>query len=171
MELDLGLCTLRPFEAGDVESLVHYANDRDVWINLRDRFPHPYTVTDAENWLRLAATLPPDSHFAIARDGAVIGGIGLHMQEDVHRRSAEIGYWLGRPFWGRGIATAAVRAMTGHAFATFDLCRLYAYVFEWNPASKRVLEKAGYTLEGRLRRSVIKDGRIIDAFLCAIVKE
>jgi RimJ/RimL family protein N-acetyltransferase len=171
MELNLGVCMLRPFEPGDAESIVACANDRDVWINLRDRFPHPYTRTDAENWLKLAGTLPPGSQFAITLEDAVIGGIGLHMQEDVHRRSAEIGYWLGRPFWGRGIATAAVRAVTGHAFAAFELCRVYAFVFEWNPASRRVLEKAGYTLEGRLRRSVIKDGRIIDAFLYAIVRE
>jgi RimJ/RimL family protein N-acetyltransferase len=170
MELDLGLCTLRPFRPEDAESIVRYANDRGVWLNLRDRFPHPYTPADAEKWLHLASTLPAGSQFAITVGDNVVGGIGLHMQEDVHRLSAEIGYWLGRPFWGRGIATAAVRAVTAHAFATFDLCRLYAMVFEWNPASRRVLEKAGYTLEGRLRRSIVKDGKIIDAFLYAAIR-
>jgi RimJ/RimL family protein N-acetyltransferase len=169
MELDLGLCLLRPFQPDDVASIVRYANDREVWRNLRDRFPHPYTPADADNWLRLVETLPAGSQFAITVGGAAVGGIGLHLQEDVHRRSAEIGYWLGRPFWGRGIATAAVRAMSGHAFALFDLCRLHALVFEWNPASRRVLERAGYTLEGRLRRSIVKDGQVIDAFLYAIV--
>ena len=89
----------------------------------------------------------------------------------MHRRSAEIGYWLGEPFWGRGIATLAVRAVTAHAFDTHDLTRVFACVFEWNPASARVLEKAGYTREATLRKSVFKDGRTIDQFLYAIVRE
>ena len=101
----------------------------------------------------------------------MVGSIGLTLQEDVHRRSAEIGYWLGEPFWGRGIMSEAVPAFTAYAFATFDVCRLYATVFEWNPASARILEKAGYVLEGRLRKSVTKDGRIIDQFLFACVRE
>jgi RimJ/RimL family protein N-acetyltransferase len=89
----------------------------------------------------------------------------------VHRRSAEIGYWLGEPFWGRGIMSEAVPAFTAYAFATFDVCRLYASVFEWNPASARILEKAGYVCEGRLRKSVVKDGRTIDQLLFACVRE
>ena len=87
----------------------------------------------------------------------------------IHRRSAEIGYWLGEPFWGRGIATAALRALTDYAFANHDIVRLDAGVFEWNPASMRVLEKVGYVLEGRLRKSVTKDGQTIDGFLYAKV--
>lgn len=171
MELDLGSCTLRSWRSGDEDSLVRHADDRDVWINLRDRFPHPYTRDDARAWLRLVADSTPETNFAVAVAGEAVGGIGITLQDDVSRRSAEIGYWLGRSYWGRGIATAAVRALTDWAFAHFDLCRLYAGVFEWNPASARVLEKAGYVLEGRLRRSVTKDGRTIDQLLHALVRD
>ena len=89
----------------------------------------------------------------------------------MYRRSAEIGYWLGEPFWGRGIATAALRAVTDYAFAQHDLVRLHAAVYEWNPASARVLEKVGYVLEGRLRKSVTRDGQTIDGLLYARIRE
>jgi RimJ/RimL family protein N-acetyltransferase len=171
VELDLCSCTLRSWRSGDEDSLVRHADDRDVWINLRDRFPHPYTRDDARAWLRLVAESTPETNFVVAVADEAVGGIGLTLQDDVSRRSAEIGYWLGRAYWGRGIATAAVRALTDWAFAHFDLCRLYAGVFEWNPASARVLEKAGYVLEGRLRRSVTKDGRTIDQLLYALVRD
>jgi RimJ/RimL family protein N-acetyltransferase len=154
-----------------VPSLVRHANSRQVWRNLRDRFPHPYTAADAERWTREAPSTIPETHFAIAVGAEAVGGAGLELQPDVHRRSAEIGYWLGEPFWGRGIATEVVRALTDFGFRTFDLCRIYACVFEWNPASMRVLEKAGYSLEGRLRKSVTKDGRTIDQLLYAILHE
>jgi [ribosomal protein S5]-alanine N-acetyltransferase len=170
MVIDLGSCAIRSWRAGDEDALVCHADDREVWINLRDRFPHPYTAADAHAWLRLVAETTPETNFAIAVDGEAIGGVGITLNGDVHRRSAEIGYWLGKRFWGRGIATEVVRAMTDWAFARFDLCRLHAGVFEWNPASARVLEKAGYVLEGRLRRSVTKDGRTIDQFLYAVVR-
>ena len=170
MELDLGPCTIRSWSVDDQDDLVRHADDREVWINLRDRFPHPYTAADAQAWFRHVAEVTPETNFAIAVDGAAVGGIGISLNDDVFRRSAEIGYWLGRPFWGRGIATSAVTEMTAWAFAHFDLCRLYAGVFEWNPASARVLERAGYLLEGRLRRNVTKNGRTIDQFLYALVR-
>jgi RimJ/RimL family protein N-acetyltransferase len=100
-----------------------------------------------------------------------VGGIGLDLQADVHRHSAEIGYWLGAAHWGHGIATEAVRAVTAHGFSALDLCRIFAGVFAWNPASGRVLEKAGYTLEGRLRQAVIKDGQALDVVVYAILRE
>ena len=100
-----------------------------------------------------------------------MGGVGLFLQADVERYSAEIGYWIGEAFWGRGLATAVVRAFTDYAFDAFDLCRIYANVFEWNPGSCRVLEKAGYVLEGRLRSSAVKDGFVLDGFLYAKVRE
>jgi len=108
--------------------------------------------------------------FAVVVDGAAVGGISLEPGEDVFRRSAEIGYWLGEPFWGRGIATEAVRAVSDYAFATFDVCRLEAGVFSWNAASARVLEKAGYVLEGRCRQAVVKDGRLGDRLLYALLR-
>ncbi len=162
---------IRSWRPEDIPSLVRYANNRRVWRNLKDRFPHPYTVADAERWIQQATQATPQTHLAIAMGEEAVGGIGLDLQNDVFRRSAEIGIWLAEPYWGRGIATEAVRAMTDFAFATFDVCRVFAGVFEWNPASMRVLEKAGYSLEGRLRKSVTKDGQTIDQMLYAIVRE
>ncbi len=171
MELRLKRCVLRPWRDGDEDPLVRHANNRKVWINLRDRFPHPYTLADARAWIALTRHLPADTQFAIEVDGEAAGGIGLDLGQDVHRRSAEIGYWLGEAFWGRGLATEALCALTEFGFVRFDLCRIFACVFEWNPASARVLEKAGYRLEGRLRRSVIKAGRTIDQLIYAVVRE
>ncbi len=171
MEIVLSRCRLRPFRDGDQAAIVRYANNRRVWLNLRDGFPHPYTQADADAWIRRVAGQDPPTQCGIEVGAGVVGGIGLTLQEDVHRRSAEIGYWLGEPFWGRGIMSEAVPAFTAYALATFDVCRLYASVFEWNPASARILEKAGYVLEGRLRKSAVKDGRIIDQLLFAYVRE
>ncbi|HWP99308.1 MAG TPA: GNAT family protein [Vicinamibacterales bacterium] len=170
MELPLTRCAIRSWHPADAHALARHANSRAVWRNLRDRFPHPYTLADAEAWIARARAARPETHFAIAVGGEAVGGIGLELQIDVARRSAEIGYWLGEAYWGRGIATEAVRALTEHAFAAFDLCRIYAFVFEWNPASARVLEKAGFIREARLRKAVTKDGRTIDAFLYALVR-
>jgi RimJ/RimL family protein N-acetyltransferase len=150
---------------------VHHANNRAVWRNMRDRFPHPYTLEDAYRWIELNNTVFPETNFAIAVEDTAVGGIGIVRGDDVYRRSAEIGYWLGEEFWGRGIAPVAVRAVTDWAFATFELARIHAGVFAWNPASMRVLEKAGYTMEGCLRRSVFKDGALTDQVLYAIVRE
>jgi RimJ/RimL family protein N-acetyltransferase len=121
-------------------------------------------------WIEIATPATPINNFAIVVDGAAVGGIGLMLKEDVFRRSAEIGYWLGEEFWGHGIVTEAVRAVTRYAFDTFDICRVFAGVFEWNPASMRVLEKAGYEFECRMRKSVTKDGETIDEFIYAVVR-
>jgi RimJ/RimL family protein N-acetyltransferase len=170
VELRLTRCTLRPWQGGDEPSLVRHANNRNVSRNLRDRFPYPYTAADAADWIARAGAQARPTSFAIVVDGTAVGGIGIEPGVDVFRRSAEIGYWLGEPFWGRGIATEVLCAMTEYAFAHFDLCRLEAGVFDWNPASARVLEKVGYVLEGRARLAVIKDGRTGDRLLYALVR-
>jgi ribosomal-protein-alanine N-acetyltransferase len=170
MELNLGHFTIRPWRHGDEQSLVRHANNRKIWLNVRDRFPHPYTLADAEKWIKHATTEKSSADFAIAVDDAAVGGISIFLQTDIFRRSAEIGYWLGEEFWGRGIATEAVRAMTEYAFSNYDICRIYAGVFEWNPASMRVLEKAGYEFESRAKKSATKDGQTIDEFIYAIVR-
>jgi RimJ/RimL family protein N-acetyltransferase len=161
---------VRSWEWRDRDALVRHANNRKIWINLRDHFPYPYTDEDARDWLASIVRREPENNFAIDVAGEAVGGIGFTVQPDVGRRSAEIGYWLGEKFWGRGIATDALIAMTDHAFANYDICRIYAYVFGWNGASARVLEKAGYTLEGRLRKSVTKDGQTIDNLIYAIIR-
>jgi RimJ/RimL family protein N-acetyltransferase len=153
----------------DVASLVAQANNRKIWINLRDRFPHPYTTRHGRTFLSMARKMTPETFFAIAVDGEAVGGIGLVLQHDVDRMSAEVGYWLGEPFWGRGIMTEALVAVTHYSIERYDLTRLFAVPFAYNTASCRVLEKAGYELEARLRRSAIKDGNIVDQFQYAFI--
>jgi RimJ/RimL family protein N-acetyltransferase len=169
-ELVLSRCTLRPWRAGDEASLERHANNRNVSRNLRDRFPFPYTAAEAKEWIAFTVGQTPTRHFAIVVEGAAVGGISLEPREGERRRSAEVGYWLGEPFWGRGIATEALRAITGYGFATFDIHRLEAGVFGWNGASARVLEKAGYLLEGRAREAIIKDGQITDRLLYGLLR-
>ena len=170
MKLELATCTVRSWEWRDRDAIVRHANNRNVSINLRDRFPYPYTVNDARRWLDSVVGRDPETNFAIAVADEAVGGIGFTVQDDVGRRSAEIGYWLGEEFWGRGIATDVLMAVTDYAFANHDLCRLYAHVFEWNQASARVLEKAGYVFEGRSRKSVTKEGKTIDQLMYAMVR-
>jgi ribosomal-protein-alanine N-acetyltransferase len=152
-----------------VPSLVEQANNREIWINLRDRFPHPYTRADGQSFIKLARRMEPETFFAIAVDDLAVGGIGFVMQVDVERISAEVGYWLGESFWGRGIVTEALVAVTHHAIERHGLTRLFALPFAHNVGSCRVLEKAGYVLEGRLRRSAIKNGVILDQLQYAFV--
>jgi ribosomal-protein-alanine N-acetyltransferase len=170
VKFELKTCSVRSWEWRDRDAIVRHANNRNVWRNLRDRFPYPYTDRDARNWLECIVGYQPETNFAISVAGEAVGGIGFILQPDVARRSAEIGYWLGEEFWGRGIATEAVIAVTDHAFANHDLSRVYAHVFDWNRASARVLEKAGYEFEGRMRKSVTKDGQTIDQLMYAVVR-
>jgi RimJ/RimL family protein N-acetyltransferase len=167
----LASCTLRPYQQGDQASLARNGNDAGMVRNLTDRFPHPYTVEAADAWVALNVANAQHDNLAIEIGGEVVGGIGIIPGKDVYRRAAEIGYWLGADHRGRGVATAALRAMTEHVFATRDVCRLFAGVFEYNAASVRVLEKAGYVFEGRLRKAATKAGRTFDTLLYARVVE
>lgn len=171
MELALGGCRIRSWRREDVSALSRHADNRKIWLNVRDHFPHPYTLADADLWIdRVLTSGQPETQFAIEVDGEAAGGVGVFLQEDVSRRSAEIGYWLGEAHWGRGIMTDVVRRFTAFAFDAYDLLRLYAMVFEWNASSCRVLEKAGYTCEARLRRAVLKDGHVLDQFVYSVVR-
>ena len=171
MRLPLRASEVRSWRASDVDSLVVHANNRRVWLNLRDAFPHPYTRLDAQSFIRTMRRRDPETAFAIAVDGEAVGGIGFVLHPDVERVSAEIGYWLGEAFWGRGIVTEALVAVTRYAIATHGLTRVYAVPYAHNAASCRVLEKAGYTLEARLRRSAVKDGFVIDQMQYAFIVE
>jgi RimJ/RimL family protein N-acetyltransferase len=157
--------------SGDLASLVRHANNRRIWANLRDRFPHPYTATDGAAFLTHVQAMRPETTFAIDVDGEAVGGIGLKLQHDVERVSAEIGYWVGEAFWGRGLCAEALRTLTPYAMREHGLTRIFAVPFAFNVASCRVLEKAGYVLEGHMRRSAIKDGQILDQKLYAYVAE
>jgi ribosomal-protein-alanine N-acetyltransferase len=172
MELRTERLILRPWRRGDEAALVREANDMAVWRTVRDRFPHPYTVADAERWIDYTRSQPgPPRHFAIVHGGTLIGGVGFELKEDVHRCTSEVGYWLGRAWWGRGFATEAVRRIVAYAFETFDsLTRLEAHAFASNPASARVLEKAGFVLEARLSRAVIKQGVVQDELVYALLR-
>ncbi|MFZ5623796.1 MAG: GNAT family N-acetyltransferase [Gemmatimonadota bacterium] len=172
MRLDAGLAILRPWKPGDRAALVRHANDREIWRNLRDRFPHPYTDADADRWLEYACGREPEQEWVLAIDvaGEAIGCMTIARQPD-HPTTAELGYWLGRAFWGRGIATAAVRTLSDRALAEPDIYRLEAGVFSWNPASVRVLEKAGFVREAALRRAVLKDGVLLDRLLYARTRD
>jgi [ribosomal protein S5]-alanine N-acetyltransferase len=172
MKIDTERLTLRPWERGDIDVLAEIANDRRIWVNLRDRFPHPYTRADAEMWISICENAPaPPLSFAIEVEGRAAGGIGLEPLADVHRSTAEIGYWLGASFWGRGLATEAVIAMARYGFERLGLERIQAQVFSWNESSTRVLVKAGFAFEGRMRRHVVKDGKVGDALLYARVRD
>ena len=167
MNLVRPTCRLRPLVPADAVSLARHANDRGIWLNLRDRFPHPYADADAQAFIAYAAQLNPVTAFAIDVDGAAVGSLNLMPGHDIERVSTEIGYWLGRALWGRGIVTDAVIAATEYAFTTLGMRRVFAVPFVRNVASHRTLEKAGYVREGMMRRSAIKDGELLDQFLYA----
>jgi len=169
MELNSGKCRVRSWHLKDVESIVRYANNRKIWLNLRDRFPHPYTRADAQNWVQIALSAKPETSFAIDLSGQAVGSIGFELGADVERFSAEVGYWLGEEFWGQGICTLALKIATKYAMETYPLNRIFAVPFSENLASIRVLEKAGYTKECFMRRSAFKDGRFVDQVLYAFV--
>jgi ribosomal-protein-alanine N-acetyltransferase len=169
--LKLKSCAVRSWHMSDVDALVRCANNRKIWRNLRDAFPHPYTKHDARQFIRSVLERTPETTFAIAVDGEAAGSIGFVLHRDVERVSAEIGYWLAEPFWGRGITTQALIAVTEHAIAVHGLTRIFAVPFAWNAPSCRVLEKAGYVLEARLRCSAIKDGELTDQFQYAFIAD
>jgi [ribosomal protein S5]-alanine N-acetyltransferase len=170
VRLDCGPCIVREWTAGDKASLLRVANNRNVWRNLTHRFPHPYTEADADFWLAFVAKAGRPTHWAIEVAGEAVGGIGVDIGAGVYAQSGHFGYWLGEPYWRRGIMTAAVRATSDYVLANLAVMRLEAPVFEWNPASMRVLEKSGFAREGVLRKSVLKDGQLIDVVMYARVR-
>lgn len=170
MRLELTRCTVRPWTVTDLDALVTHANNRHVSAHLRDRFPFPYEREHGRKFIEWIVQQPSPTVWAMEVEGEAAGGIGIELHTDVERVSAEIGYWLGERAWGRGIVTEAVQAVTAEMFRQFDLTRIYALPFADNLASIRVLEKAGYALEGHLRRSAIKDGTVRDQLLYAAYK-
>ena len=150
--------------------MARYAANYNVWINLRDAFPYPYERHHAEGFIRMALLSDVQNTFAISIGEECIGTIGYHPGEDVNRCSAEVGYWLGEPFWGRGIATEAVRVLTRYVFEHTGIIRLFALPFADNAGSIRVLEKAGYDREGLLRKAAVKDGQLRDQYVYAVTR-
>ena len=162
--------TIRPYQPSDVDALARLANNPKVAANLTNIFPSPYTRADAEAWIAQNANPDAVVSWAVIWRGEFAGGIGLQRKNDVYERTLLIGYWLGESFWGRGIATQAVRAVTQHAFNDPNVLRLEAGVFSFNPASARVLEKAGYIMEGRHRQAAWKNGAVADILMYARIR-
>lgn len=167
--LDCGVALLRPWRTEDLDSLVANASHADVARGLRDRFPYPYTGDDGRAWLARAVD-ESDRAWAVEVDGNAVGGVSLHPGVDVHRHSAELGYWLGRRWWGRGLMSAIIGTFAPRAMSVFRLHRLYATVYANNPASMRVLEKAGFEREGVQKSAVVKRGELLDIVMFARVR-
>ena len=155
---------LRNFEMSDKKRLAELCNNKKLWDNLRDFFPSPYTEVDAENFIFSCKSENPETTFAIEYCGELAGCIGLVKQKDVYKISAELGYWIGEPYWNKGIATMAVIKIITYGFESLDLLRVYSSVFSFNHASMRVLEKAGFKLECISEKALIKYGLIYDEY-------
>ncbi|HEY0230003.1 MAG TPA: GNAT family protein [Dokdonella sp.] len=168
--LDCGIALLRAWRPTDLDSLVANASDESVSLGLRDRFPYPYTGNDGRAWLARAVD-ESDRAWAIEIDGAAVGGVSLHPGSDVHRYSAELGYWLGQRYWGRGIMTTIIDTFAARAMDAFKLYRVFATVYANNPASARVLEKCGFVREGVQKSAVVKRGELLDVFLYARARQ
>ena len=170
MELKGEGFTLRGWHIDDVEALQKHADNPNVYSFLTDRFPHPYTMEVAINWVNLMLQQEPLLIFVIAVDDNLIGVIGIEMRDDVYRKAPLLGYWLAEEYWGRGIMTEVVKLVAGYAFENLDIVRLQSGVLANNPGSMRVLEKAGFLKEGVLRNNIIKNGVVMDEYIYGMVK-
>jgi len=153
---------IRPWKPEDAGALASICNNKKIWLNVRDRFPHPYTVGNAVEWIQFAKSQKPVQNMAIIWNGKIAGSIGVMPKDDVYRKSIEIGYFVAEEFWGNGIASRAVSLLLAYIKRNFDVVRIYAEVFNYNTASMRVLEKNGFHLEGIRERAVVKNNVILD---------
>jgi RimJ/RimL family protein N-acetyltransferase len=171
MKIELGEYCIRSYKLSDKEALSKYANNYNISKLLRDQFPYPYMDSEAETWIVHACNQYPETNFVIANAKEMFGAIGINIQDDVNRFSAEVGYWIGEPFWGKGIATVALKAFNKYVFKKFELNRIFANVFEGNIASEKVLLKAGYTKEATMKKAVYKEGKFLDQYIYAVLKQ
>lgn len=156
---------LRPWTNEDAETLATHLNNLNIWNNLRDYLPSPYTIKNATEFIKNQQDLVPTQNFAIINNEEIVGGIGIILLQDIYKMNVELGYWIAEPFWGMGIATEAVRQMTIHVFENFEINRIVAEVFEYNKSSMRVLEKNGYHLETVTRKGILKNNILYDNFI------
>lgn len=157
--------SLRPWQDSDVILLSQYFNNLNIWNNLRDYIPYPYTIEDAEKFISAQSQINPTQNFAILNGQELVGGIGILLKEDVYRMNVELSYWTAEQFWGTGIAKEAVRLMTDYVFETFAINRIVGEVFDFNRASMRVLERNGYYLECVRRKGILKNDYLIDEYI------
>ncbi len=158
---------LRPFKESDAERLALLANNYNIAKFLRNGFPHPYTVAHAKGFIDSLKNDNPTQRFVITVNDAMIGGAGIHLQDDIFELNAELGYWIGEPYWGKGYMSDAIQQITDYAFANFKINRIFARVFGNNPASMRVVEKAGFKLEAKYDQTLLKFGEVLDEYIYA----
>lgn len=153
---------LRKLETSDKSVIAKLLNNKKIWNNLTNKIPYPYTERDAEIFLKFIERDKHHKAFAIEFNREFCGIIGLIKQQDVREKSAEIGYWIGEPFWNKGITTEAVKLITEYGFSNLNIIRIYSTVFEYNIASMKVLEKNGYKKEGVFKKAIFKNNKIWD---------
>lgn len=166
-------CKIRSWRMEDAQNLADAISNTKIQNNLRDGLPYPYTVSDAEAYIASMLEADPGSNYAwaITADDKAIGSIGVFRKENIHRLTAEMGYYIAEPYWGKGIGTYAVREACNYIFQNTDILRIFAEPFSYNIASCRILEKAGFRFEGTMRKNAVKNGSILDMNLYARVKE
>lgn len=162
--------TLRPWHINDAKDLAELANNKNIAQFMADVFPHPYTIENAKTFIAFATSNPNSKIFAIIFDSKPVGSIGLHLQTDILRKNAEIGYWLGEQYWGKGIITQAVPQMIDYGFKNMDIVRIFARIFGSNKASQKVVEKCGFKLEGKYEKTIFKNNELIDELIYAVRK-
>lgn len=156
---------LRPWQKQDAQDLASVANNKNIWNNVRDALPSPYTVMDALQWIAHVNDQNPVVNFAIVYNGKIAGSIGCVPKEDVARKTIEIGYFVGEPYWGKGIATEAVKLLVDFIGTRMDVIRIYAQVFAGNQSSMKVLQKNGFYLEAINRKAVVKNNTVMDDYV------
>jgi len=161
---------LRAWNKNDLPSLVKYANNPEISKNLTDKFPYPYKKEDGLRFIEMATKNNQQNIFAIEVNNEAAGAIGIHPQDDIHQKNAELGYWLAQPYWGKGIVTEAIKQIVEYGFQNFDINRIFARPFGSNKASQRVLEKAGFELEAIFEKTVLKRGVYEDELFYAVRK-
>lgn len=162
--------TLRPWHLDDVSDLVALANNKNIAQFMADVFPHPYTIENGKTFIAFASSNPNSKIFAIIVNNKPVGSIGLHLQTDILKKNAEIGYWIGEAYWGKGIVTKAIPQMIDYGFIHMDIVRIFARIFGTNKASQKVVEKCGFILEGKYEKTIFKNNQFLDELIYAIRK-
>lgn len=165
-------CSIRQWRIEDAEDLANALNNPKIHANLRDGLPLPYTKADAEDFIKAMLGAPEGTSyaFAITVDDRAIGSIGVFPKDNIHSKTAEMGYYIAEPYWGKGITSSAVGQTVAYVFENTDVMRIFAEPFSYNDASRRVLEKNGFVLEGILRENAVKNGKVLDMFMLSLLK-
>lgn len=165
-------CKIRPWSIEDAEGICKIINNKKVLDNLRDGIPFPYTIEDAKEFITAMLSADPNTTyaFAIIFDNNIVGSIGAFRQSNIHFRTAEVGYYIGEPYWGKGLATSAIKQLCQYIFQETDIIRLFAEPFANNKASCRILEKSGFEYEGTLRKNAVKNGCVLDMKMYSLTK-